>query len=551
MKRKMIAMLLVTSLLGSLFVGCTPKEEKTVTTPETPVVENKKEEPKAPVVDEKAKAIQDQIDKLGGDTGGLTLPLVDKPVTISLNIESEYPDIDNSWLVKKIEELTNIKLEVIEMPNASIVEKVKLTVASGEMYDIMYGVDTRQVNTLGMQGAFAPINKLVEEYDLPNFKRIFIEENPWFLPQLSAEDGNLYFWPMYNVQRDVNHGYMYRADIFEEIGIKPWTNHEEFYENLKALKEAYPESYPFASKNGATQLKNFAYSWGSQVPYKFVEEKNTWEFGAIMPEYKEMLDFVQKMYKEGLIDPEFLTDTAASWTTKMTTNASFVTYDWIDRMDMFRQQVAETIPNYDLRYGYPVGPTGMHFPLAKVGTSGRQVNAKSKNLEAVAKFLDFASSPAGAELFTVGMEGEVYTKQADGKKIYNGFESDHVMTINDLLSKFGIFGMGMYTSVSPNSVYFTYSERQQEAQELLTKNNRLMNPSPILTFTTSEDDLKSEVAADLETKALEFSSKYITDPSYGDKEWNEWVQRAKKELKVEELTAAYNNAQSRLDAKSK
>lgn len=544
MKRKVIAALLATSLMVSLFVGCTTKTQ-------TPNNDTDPKATEAPVVDEKAKAIQEQIDKLGGDAGGLTFPLVDEPVTISLNIQSEYPDIDNSWLVKKIEELTNIKLEVVEMPIASITEKVKLTVISGDMYDIMYGIDTRQVNTLGMQGAFAPINELAEEYDLPNFKKLFVEENPWFLTQLSAEDGNLYFWPSYNARRDVNHGFMYRADIFEEVGIKPWTNYEEFYENLKALKAAYPDSYPIASKNGANEFKNFSWSFGTQFPYKYVEDEGTWEFGPTTEEYKAMLDFMQKLYTEGLIDPEFLTDTDASWTTKMTTNASFITYDWIDRMDMFRQQVAEAIPGYDLRYGYPVGPTGKHFPLTKVGTYGKQVNAKSKNLEAVAKFLDFTVSPAGAELLTVGMEDEVYTIKADGKKLYNGFEEDFVVSINDLLSKFGIFGEGMYTRVSPNSVYLQYSERQQEAQDLLTKNDRILNASPILTFAADEDELITEVQVDLEAKALEFSSQYVVDPSYGDDQWNAWVERANKELKAEELTAAYNAAQVRLDEKSK
>ncbi|MCT6985924.1 hypothetical protein M1723_25330, partial [Salmonella enterica subsp. enterica serovar Senftenberg] len=65
---------------------------------------------------------------------------------------------------------------------------------------------------------------------------------------------------------------------------------------------------------------------------------------------------MKKLYNEGLLDPEFMTDTDDSWTAKMTSgNKSFVTYDWIGRLDLFYNQVKDQNPNYDLRYGNPVG----------------------------------------------------------------------------------------------------------------------------------------------------------------------------------------------------
>ena len=80
-----------------------------------------------------------------------------------------------------------------------------------------------------------------------------------------------------------------------------------------------------------------------------------------------MLDFFHKLYKEELLDPEFLTNTQPAWTRRMTTGSSFVTFDWIGRLDMFVSQ--SEIEGYDLRYANPVGPTQTLITLEPVSGS--------------------------------------------------------------------------------------------------------------------------------------------------------------------------------------
>src|SRR5690606_35748837 len=174
----------------------------------------------------------------------------------------------------------------------------------------------------------------------------------------------------YGLNRDVNHGFLYRKDIFDKHNIKEWTNTDEFYDALKKLKAAYPDSYPYASKTKENIFKDWAYGWGiggSEFPSYYDEKSKTWKEVYTSNEYKSMLDFMKKLYEEGLIDPEFITDTDASWTAKMTTNnKSFVTFDWIGRLDSFANQVKAAIPDYNLRYANPVGPTGNIRTLPKI-----------------------------------------------------------------------------------------------------------------------------------------------------------------------------------------
>src|SRR5690606_4079703 len=133
-------------------------------------------------------------------------------------------------------------------------------------------------------------------------------------------------------------------DIFDEHGIKPWTNTDEFYEALVQLKEIYPDSYPYASKNTEYIFRDWAYGWGiggADYPMFYDEDSKEWDFAPTTDAHKEMLDFMKKLYNEGLLDPEFLTDTQDSWTAKMTTDQSFVTFDWIGRLDLFYNQIKD------------------------------------------------------------------------------------------------------------------------------------------------------------------------------------------------------------------
>src|SRR5690606_1982136 len=148
------------------------------------------------------------------------------------------------------------------------------------------------------------------------------------------------------------------------------------------------------------------------------EANKTWKFTFTQPEYKDMLDFMKKLFNEGLLDPEFMTDTAANWTAKMTSaDSAFVTFDWIGRLDMFYNQVKDQNPNYDLRYGNPVGPTNHIRSLDQITTFGLTVTKNDKS-EIALKLLDYLSSPEGAELVMLGVEGESFVVNEDGSISY-------------------------------------------------------------------------------------------------------------------------------------
>ncbi|MCY9665964.1 extracellular solute-binding protein [Paenibacillus alginolyticus] len=168
-----------------------------------------------------------------GDTGGIKLPIVDKPTTLSWMLVSDNPNLGDSLVVKEIEKRTGIKLDIQAYSSGTYKDKLKVIVASGKLPDIFHGQTLAELNKMGGQGVLEPISQHLK--DLPNFKKLYVDdkENNWVMKSWSDDKNNMYAWPLYGLQRDVNHGFLYRKDIFDKAGIKEWSNTEEFYQALK------------------------------------------------------------------------------------------------------------------------------------------------------------------------------------------------------------------------------------------------------------------------------------------------------------------------------
>jgi len=274
----------------------------------------------------------------------------------------------------------------------------------------------------------------------------------------------------------------------------------------------------------------------------FNEDEKVWKYSDTDPAMKDMLDYLKKLYKEGLIDPEFLTCTQADWTAKMTSNKSFVTFDWIGRLDMFQSQAQ--IEGYDLRYGNPIGPKQSIITLQKVLPSFSAVSAGDK-ADVTMKLMDFMYSDAGAELMTLGIKGETYEIGENGKAKYLEFEEGKKIEITDLEEKYGLFMQGTYRRMDKRSCYFNYTEREQEAQDLGNTLDNYEPSDPVLSFSAGDQEKINDIRNSIVTKFKEFMFQYIVNDSYGENEWKNWCDSAKT-LGEEELVKIYNDAHKRL-----
>lgn len=493
---------------------------------------------------------QGTADKLG-DTGGLKLPLSDAAETIEWSVTTSHEDFNNSWFAVKLREVTGLNVQFRVVPAATVTDKLNVWIASKDLPDIIgNGLDTRVANDLAAQGAIAPVDDFIDV--LPNFKATFIDnkENNWIFKSYAApHDGKLYGFYGYDWARDVNHGMLYRKDIFDKHNIPMWDGPDSFYSAMKKLKELYPQSTPFTSKNQDGLFQKLSNSWGIMAfqPY-YNEETGKWNYTDTDTTYKDMLDYIKKLYDEKLLDPEFLTLTQASWTSKMTqADKAFATFDWIGRLEMFKQQ-ATAIPDYDLRWANPIGPKQTVAETNQL-CWGRFVT-NNKKAETSFKLLDFILSGAGAELVTMGIKDETYTIGEDGMAKYLAYtyEGNDIPDSTKLADKYGMFTEGVYLKFDRRSAYFSFTEKEQEAQEYMQDPTHIDSLDPVPVFTIDEQKKIDEILSKLNTAGREFAAQYILSSNTGDAAWNAWVEKANG-LGAEEIEQIYNNAQKRYEQK--
>ena len=245
--------------------------------------------------------------------GGLTLPLVDKDTTVTLFYGSLYEHTDDTWLFQRIKERTGIQIHPLCFPKDIVSEKMATYIASAELPDIIVSaLDGNERNTYGEQGAFACVQDYLDI--TPNVKRIFFDdaENNQLYLLYAAESGRSYVYPVYKLNRDVNFGFMYRADTFKELGIEPWTDTESFLEALRTIKKAYPDSYPYGNKGGIGMINRWStYFDLNSLPCAYDYDTNQWFIACTTENFRKGLDVYKTMYNEGLLDPEFLERQAA------------------------------------------------------------------------------------------------------------------------------------------------------------------------------------------------------------------------------------------------
>ncbi len=527
MKRiiKFLTAILSVTMILSMFSGCTQNNEKY------------------------ELATKEELDPaIIGDYSTLKLPIDDTFTEISVLHASDNTNLNDSFFINELRRRTGINVNVIAVPSSTIGEKAKILMSANEqMPDIMTELGVNLTNDFGNQGAFEEILQHIDE--LPNFKKIFYDEAEKYdtkdkIKNFLNGEGKLFMFPRYNISRKVNHGFLYRKDIFDKHGIKMWTTTEEFLDVLRQLKKLYPSSTPFVSKKGTDLFGDIAINYGLDTmtgfrPY-YNEDEKVWKMSCTDPKFKDVLDLVKTMFDEGLIDPEFITATQPAWTAKMTqAEKAFVTWDWIGRLDMFKEQTLETVPSYDLRYAEPL--EGKVLTLTNVLT-GSSVK-KGKNSMLALKLLDYLISDSGAILSTLGIEGVTFNYNEKGKADYIGFDEGKVIGITDLEAKYGLCGP-VSVRYDDRCIYYNYTEKEQEAQDLMTsKEDGFWPEDPSLTFNEEENKVVEKYMTSLEKAAREFATKYVLN---GNQSWEEWLKKAET-LGAKEIVDAYNSAQNRYD----
>lgn len=342
-----------------------------------------------------------------------------KPTDISImviNYGTQFAD-ENNFMWKEIEKRTNTKLNVTWVSPNNIIEKSNVTLASGDIPDLMYMEDlnSAQFRTAVAQGAFWDLTPFLKNY--PNFKNI-----PDYALENSKINGKNYVLPRpYPI---VGGGLfpLIRKDWLDKLNLKMPETLDEFKNVLKAFVNNDPDG------NGQKDTIGYAsYMSSLSFFYNLYNDTNgAWKVkdGKLVPiitedASRDALLYIKGLYDEGLISKDFSVLKLSNINEAMNSGKAGSAGYSMNNAWKFTQELRKTNPNANVvPLSYLKGPKGNKFTIATSGYYGAFAIPKKVPEEKVKKilaFMDYGFSTEGNNLANYGLKDVHYT-EVDGMK---------------------------------------------------------------------------------------------------------------------------------------
>lgn len=335
---------------------------------------------------------------------------------------------DNTWdnpVAQKLSEATGVKLK-IDYPVAASDQKVALMIAEQDYPDLVYAK--------GDAASLIDLTDLIEEYG-PNIKKLYGDEFDKL--RYSKDDPSIYQLSSYAVGgtqfKHAGTAQMQWAVLKENDYHQPQTL-EEFEKMLKDYLAAHPTTENGLETIGFT-LSASDWHWmitmGNPAGYIADGEPDngqwlvdddlnaTYKFSS--DREREYFRWLNRMYAEGILDPEFATQTHEDYIAKIASGRVLALFD-----TDWDYQDAEKLLTADGKLDKTYAP----IPLAMDDTvkcpslmyqglttgQGVGITTACEHPEEAIKFIDYICSDEGQVLVNWGIEGVNYFVDENGKR---------------------------------------------------------------------------------------------------------------------------------------
>ena len=313
MKReKVLTVVLAVCMTAGLLTGCGAKEKT--------AAENKQE----PAAQEAEGGTRQQA-----NLNAEGFPIVNEEIT--LKVFGQQGPVQGKWdemsMWQKYQEMTNIKLDFTDvLPAEGYDEKKSLMWASNEYPDIFVRafINNAEIVKYGNMGILAPLEELIPQY-APNLQKL-IDEDPAILSRITAPDGHIYALPaIFTLTAARDDKFWMNTSWLEQVGKEIPVTVDELEEVLRAFKgvdfngNGEADEFPMGVSDAQALVRRFAGVWGYQYQFgRFLEVRDGRVTTYLTEDnFRDMLMWLNKIYEEGLIDPEIFTQEYAKYAAKM------------------------------------------------------------------------------------------------------------------------------------------------------------------------------------------------------------------------------------------
>lgn len=479
MKRKVVSLMLVSAMVAGMLAGCGSDSgsNKGVSSTETG---------SAAEASSSGETADDADDK--------------SPITFEyFNADGKNGNWDNP-VAKAITEATGVTLDV-SYPVASqgdAKEDVALMIANDEYPDMIYAKGS--ATDLYQAGALIDMTDLIEKYG-PNIKKMYgaeMEKLKW-----SQDDPGIYQLSYAGVnQKTLTTGGSCQIQwaALKENDYKYPKTLDEYEKMIKSYLAAHPKTEDGLDMIGITMsasdwhwmitLGNPAGLIADASPDNgqwIIDDEYNVHYKHVTDEEKEYFKWLCRMYNEGILDPNFATQTDDDYIAKVASGrvVAITDAEW-----HYSQCEATLVADgkVDQTYvGLPVTlrEDQVEKALLYQGTTvgwGIGITKSCEDPVRAIKFLDYLCSDEGQILYHWGIEGENYFLDDDGQPYRTDEEvakaqSDPDYSKNtgiDNYTGFPIYGTGSYsedgfpyTPTTKESVIANYNEAEKAGCEAM------------------------------------------------------------------------------------
>jgi putative aldouronate transport system substrate-binding protein len=386
---------------------------------------------------------------------GYTLPIVnDGSVTLTIaarDVASPYSYSKGLPVWQEIEKRTGVKINWQVTPNDQYNDVMKVKLAAGKDLPDILTLPTADPVKTADDGLIMPLDELIQKY-APNISK-FLKDNPEVDGKMRSPDGKLYAISSVTsgVAYSDPYGFLIRQDWLDKLGLKEPKSLDDWYDVLKAFKEKDPngngkaDEIPFSPDLKLRGLTLFGSAKGLHLFYSsgyYPDSKGKVQYEWLKPEAKELIVWLNKLYKEELIDAEFMTRTSDSNTANIVRSQVGATNRFLNGKPKFEaatEKAGEAGAVWNMTVP-AAGADGKGFYEKYGPISGWYAISKdAKNPEVAIKFLDYIyASEEGNRLLTYGIEGQTYT-MVNGKPQFTEFayKNKDGLDINTVLRSLG------------------------------------------------------------------------------------------------------------------
>lgn len=450
-----------------------------------------------------------------------TMPITNEPITLSAITTSKVSVAGKTYSYNEIkafqemEKISGIKVDFQVVEN----ERVNLMFASDDLPDLML------LNWGGIGGAltYAEDGQILALDDYmgkyaPNIVK-YMKENRTVYPQMTEADGKMYTFPFIRGDQELRvfQGFQIRQDWLDKLNLEMPQTRDEFYSVLKAFKEQDPngngvaDEVPYIAEKtfGIDRMYNF---WGKDA---FYVDNGTVKCGWTEPEFKEYVIWLNQLYQEGLIDPDYAITDKTQFDYKVSNELAGAWYGLagggLGRLMTLMEPVN---PEFDIA-GMPwlEADDGKKYVVnseyvTEASTLGYAVSTQCKNVKEAVKWMDYAYSEEGIRLFNFGIEGESYTME-------NGVPTYTDLIVNNpqglpMSEAIGLYAVPTgYPTLQSLDYFDQYMQPKQKAAIDVWKDADASRSIPSLKFTADESDNVNKKYNEIKSYHDEIINKFI------------------------------------------